>query len=52
MVTIEEYRKLLKDYKSPEEVIIKRINYIESLCRNIIRSEIKSYVSRTKSKEE
>jgi hypothetical protein len=48
MITVEEYRKITNDYRSTEEIINKRIKFIESLCRNVIRSEIKSYVSETK----
>ncbi|KKQ99506.1 MAG: hypothetical protein UU11_C0002G0132 [Parcubacteria group bacterium GW2011_GWF2_40_69] len=46
MVTIEEYRKILNDQKTSDEDIIKRIKYLEVFCRNVIRSEIKSHVSK------
>lgn len=48
MITVEEYRKITNDQVSSEEIISKRIKFIESLCRNVIRSEIKSYVSKNK----
>ena len=46
MVTIEEYRSILKDYKSPDELIRKRIDYITALCRNLTKSEIRTYVKK------
>ncbi len=42
-VTIEEYRKILGDYKSPDNKVIKRIQYLEALCKNIIQSELQNY---------
>lgn len=42
-VTVEEYRKLLNDYISSEEQIIKRLQYLEALCRNNIKSELEKY---------
>ena len=44
MVTVEEYRKMLKDYISTEEQITKRIVYLEAFCRNIIKNEIEKHV--------
>ena len=43
MVTVEEYRKILNDYASTEEQINKRLKYLESLLRNVIRGEIEDY---------
>lgn len=43
MVTIEEYRKILNDYKSSEEQIEAKINFITKICQNIIRDEINAY---------
>ena len=40
IVSIVEYRKLLNDYTNPDELIIKRIEYLESFCRNVIRIEL------------
>lgn len=42
---INECRKLLNDYSSSDELIKKRLDYLEALCRNIIKNEIKIYVS-------
>lgn len=44
IVGISEYRKILADNISTDEQITKRLQYIEALCRNIIRSGIKIYV--------
>ena len=43
VVTIVEYRKFLDDYKTSDEVILKRLEYIETLCRNVIRQELYEY---------
>ena len=43
-----EYRKLLNDNTTPDEKIRERIEYLEVLFRNEIRSEIKAYVSKIK----
>ncbi len=47
MVTIDEYRKILSDYKSTDKQIKKRVEYIESLCRNIIKQELQNYAKKT-----
>ena len=44
MLTIQEYRQILSDQKSTDAQISKRIEYLEALCRNIIRNEIQNYV--------
>lgn len=43
MVSIEEYRKLMRDQKSSSERIQQHIGFLESFCRNIIRLELKKY---------
>lgn len=48
MVTIEDYRKVLKDDKSSDEQITEKIQYLKSFCKNIIRSEIENYVRKSK----
>jgi glycerol-3-phosphate dehydrogenase len=40
IMSIEEYRKMLNDYGSTDEKIIQRIEYMEALCRNVIRIEL------------
>lgn len=40
LVSVEEYRKLLNDFTSSSEIIEKRLQYLESFCRNIIRPEL------------
>jgi hypothetical protein len=39
-MSIAEYRKIVKDTESTDERIQERIDYIASLCRNIIRIEL------------
>lgn len=40
IVSVKEYRKILGDYTTPDHVVIKRIEYIEALSRNVVRGEI------------
>jgi hypothetical protein len=42
-ISIDKYRRLLNDYESTDEQITERLEYLESLCRNIIRNELKEY---------
>ncbi len=46
MVSIEEYRKLLSDYVTSDEIITERLEYLEAFCRNIIKNELQSYINR------
>jgi hypothetical protein len=48
-VSIEEYRKILNDYKSPEELIIRRLQYLKAFCRNIIKIELNKIKDKNKS---
>jgi hypothetical protein len=48
MVTNEEYRKLLGDYKSTDEQIKKRVEYLEAFCRKVIKLELQNYGNKTK----
>jgi len=47
VVSVTEYRKLLGDYKSTDEQIVERLQFLEAFCRNIIKPIIKTY-ARTK----
>ena len=40
---IEEYRKMLGGTENSDEKIGQRIDFLEGLCRNIIRAEIEDY---------
>jgi len=44
IIPIAEYRKILNDIETPDEKIVERLQYLESLCRNIIRIELEKYV--------
>ena len=46
IIPIAEYRRIMSDQTSTDEQILRRLEYIESLCRYIIRNEIKEYVSK------
>jgi hypothetical protein len=45
MLSISEYREILKDNVSSNEQIEKRLEYLEAFCRNIIQAELEQYVS-------
>lgn len=45
-----EYRKILNDYSTSDNVILKRLDYLDALCRSIIRTELENYVSKTHAK--
>lgn len=47
LVSINEYRLLLNDSRSSDQQIQTRIEYLESLFRNIIKNEIKTYVEKS-----
>jgi len=53
IISVAEYRKILGDKKSTNEQVIKRLKYLEALCKNIIKPGIMAYVKkRTKYKTE
>ena len=41
---IKEYRKLLKDDVSSDEQVQKRLDYLEALCRNVIKIELQKHL--------
>lgn len=45
-MTIARYRKIMKDETSTDEKILYRIQYLEALCRNVIRQELDKYLDR------
>lgn len=42
-MTVQEYRKIMNDDISTDERVQERINYLEALCRNIIKNELGNY---------
>ena len=46
VVSVKEYRKLLNDYTSTDKRITERIMYLDSLCRNIIKSELQKITTK------
>lgn len=51
LMTIKEYRELLKDDISSDEIIVKRLNYLEGFFRNIIKSSLRDYVDKIKTEK-
>lgn len=47
MITILEYRKILKDDVSSDEQIQKRLDYLEALCRNVIEIELEKHLPKS-----
>ena len=45
IISVDEYRRLLGDYKSTDEQIVERLQFLEAFCRNIIKPEIKKYAN-------
>lgn len=43
IISVDRYREILADYVSTDKQIVKRLQYLEALCRNTIKNEIKSY---------
>ncbi len=48
MISVAEYRKILNDYTSSEDLIVQRLQYLEALMRNIIRVELHTHVTKSK----
>ncbi|MFA6515252.1 MAG: hypothetical protein WCT42_03235 [Candidatus Paceibacterota bacterium] len=44
----EKYRRMLNDEISSDEQITKRINFLKSLCRNIIKLDIEKLYEQSK----
>ena len=43
IMTIEKYREILNDYKTEDEVILQKLEYLEAFCRNIIKTELEKF---------
>jgi len=43
IIPIAKYRHLLNDSTSTDEKIAERLQYLEALCRNIIRFELEGW---------
>lgn len=50
MLSVQEYREILKDSVSSDEQIKKRLEYLEAFCRNIIKDDLEKYVAQTRKK--
>lgn len=49
-VTPEEYRKIIVDWTSNDAEIQKRLDYLYSFCRNVIRSELEKHAKKGREK--
>ncbi len=45
-VTIKDYREMMNDEVSTDEQIEKRIQYLDTFCRNIIKAELKNFLAK------
>lgn len=43
VVSIVEYRRMFADDQSPDALILKRLWFIENLCRSIIKNELNAH---------
>jgi hypothetical protein len=50
VISVAEYRKLLGDEASTDQQIMQRLQYLESLCRDIARFELENYVKSARTK--
>ena len=48
VLSVGEYRRLLNDHESTDDMVIARLRYIEALCRNLIKPELQAYVRENK----
>lgn len=51
ILSVSEYRELLNDTGSTDEQIAKRLEYLESLSRDIIRKELRQYAKQATDKK-
>lgn len=42
-ISIQEYRKIMSDETSTDDQILKRLSYLEALCRNVIKQELEKF---------
>jgi hypothetical protein len=45
-VVLKDYREIMNDKASTDEQIEKRIEYLDSLCRNIIKEELSKFLTK------
>lgn len=46
IISIERYRKLTGHKDIPEDVILRRLHFIEGLCRHVAKQEIRQYAKK------
>ncbi len=47
-VTIMDYRKIIGDKISTDKQIEKRIQYLDTFCRNIIKAELDKFLAKNR----
>lgn len=47
-VSISDYRKIMGDKISTDKQIEKRIQYIDTFCRNIIKDELNKFLAKNR----
>jgi hypothetical protein len=47
-VVIKDYREIMNDKASTDEQIEKRIEYLDTLCRNIIKEELSKFLAKNR----
>lgn len=46
VVSVREYREMFADNISTDEQVVKRLRYLEALCRNAIKGELQEYAKK------
>lgn len=47
LVSVEEYRRMLNDNRSTDEEVLRRLQYLQSLCRSVIQNELENHANKT-----
>lgn len=48
VISVREYRNIMNDRISSDVQILRRLQYLESLCRNIIKQELAVFSKSTR----
>jgi hypothetical protein len=48
VISISEYRVLTSDYATSDDMIEKRIQFLEAFCRNVAKNELEKYVKKAR----
>lgn len=50
LVSLDEYRQLLSDNHTGNEQAMERLRYIEALCRNLIKNDLRKLYDKAQTK--